>query len=104
MSKDLILAKLDHCEVLLLQCRSVGDAKKIADIAEAARVYAKRVNAGIGVTNKAMEYRLRAERRMGELFQEGTKNHGANGKKFTGTKMVPLKDTTPTTPCTWLAN
>lgn len=77
MSHDLILAKLDHCQKLLAECKTAEQAKRIAAVAEAARVYAKRVGAGLKVVNLATTYRLRAERRLGEILQQTEKARGA---------------------------
>ena len=65
---DKTLAKLDSCKRLLAECQTAQEAKHIADIAEAARIYAKRVGASIEVVNRAVEYKIRAERRLGEIL------------------------------------
>lgn len=92
---DLIIVKLNKCKALLAECHSPGDAKKIADLAEAARVYAKRVNAGIEVVNKAAEYKIRAERRLGEILQ-GTERNKGGRPEITGSTEELVIDELPT--------
>ena len=59
--------KLDRCVALLAECQTAEQAKRVADLSEAVRVYAKRAGAGKEVVNRAAEYKLRAERRLGEI-------------------------------------
>ena len=86
---DAVLAKLDKCRVYLAECTKAEEAKEIADVAEAARVYAKRKGAGIEVYNKASEYRLRAERKLGEILATTPKAEGGRPLK-TGSKTEPV--------------
>jgi hypothetical protein len=65
---NLVLARIDMARVALAEAKTLQDAKRIADIAEAARVYAKRVKAGTEAVNYAMELRLRAERLLGGML------------------------------------
>lgn len=62
------LAKLDQATRMLAEIRSVDDAKKLIDLAEAARVYAKQVGLGIEAQNHAAEIKIRAQRRAGEIL------------------------------------
>jgi len=65
---DLVLAKLDSAHRALAEAKTAQEAKRIADVAEAARVYAQRVGLGIEVINHAMHVRLLAERLLGEML------------------------------------
>lgn len=70
------LATLDRATQMLAEVRSVDDAKKIIDLAEAARVYAKQVKLGLEAQNHAAEIKIRAQRRAGEILREMEKSEG----------------------------
>lgn len=76
------------------------EAKQIADVAEAARVYLERTNASAETVNRATEIRLLAERQMGEFLQTMPKNEGAMGKRTSAyvsdTALDDVKDGRPT--------
>lgn len=55
---------------------SVQELKGVRDQAEAIRQYAKQRGASLAILNGAAEVKLRAERRMGELLQDGVKQGG----------------------------
>lgn len=55
---------------MLAACRTVDEAKKVRDLAEAARVYAREADLGQEAMNHAAEIKLRAERRAGEVLDE----------------------------------
>lgn len=55
---------------MLAECRTVDDAKKIRDLAEAARVYAREQELGVEAMNHAAEIRLRAERRCAQVLAD----------------------------------
>jgi len=65
---DKTLAIITDAERRLATCESPTDAADVADVAEAARVYAKRAGASVGVINKAVRIKLNAERKAGELL------------------------------------
>lgn len=73
---DLVLFKIDKARLLLAEAKTVQEAKQIADVAEAARVYAKRVEASIITVNHAAEIKIRAERLLGEMLAQTPKNRG----------------------------
>lgn len=76
---DTALAKLSAARALLTECRTVMEAKGVADAAEAARVYLERTNASVATVNQATEVRLLAERQMGVFLKTTPKNGGAKG-------------------------
>jgi hypothetical protein len=76
---DLVLAKIDGAARLLSEAKTVQEAKQIADVAEAARIYAKRVEASIVTVNYAAEIKIKAERLLGAMLQKTPKNTGAKG-------------------------
>lgn len=61
------LAKLNQAEKLLAETKNLSDLKQIHDIARAAEAYAQAHGLGITLENHAMEIRLLAARRIGEL-------------------------------------
>jgi hypothetical protein len=65
---DLALTKIDGAKQLLDQAKTVEDVKAVADMAEAARVYARRAKASIQVINRAVAIKLMAERKAGEML------------------------------------
>jgi hypothetical protein len=89
---DFVLAKIDKARQLLAEAKTVQEAKQIADVAEAARVYAKRVEASIITVNHAAEIKIRAERLLGEMLAQTPKNTGAKG---IGKSVLPLGKRTP---------
>lgn len=66
------LAKLESATRMLAEIKTVDDAKKIINLAEAARVYAREVELGLEAQNHAAEIKLRAQRRAGEILREMT--------------------------------
>jgi len=70
------LAKLDQATKMLAEIRNVDDAKKLINLAEAARVYAQQVKLGLEAQNHAAEIKLRAQRRAGEILDSMEKAQG----------------------------
>ena len=64
------LAKLSAATYALAEAKTLDDVKRIIDIAEAARTYAKAAKLGLEAANHAAEVKLRAERKAGELLQQ----------------------------------
>lgn len=52
------------------------EAKQVADVAEAARIYLKRTHASTEMVNQATEVRLLADRKLGEHLREMEMNPG----------------------------
>ena len=71
------LATLDRARLMLAEARTLPDLKKIRDIAEAAKAYARAEKMGIEAQNYAGEIVVEATRRMGELLLAAEKNSGA---------------------------
>ncbi len=67
---DQVLANISHADRLLTEARTVEDAISVADVAEAARIFAKRARMALPLQNKAAEIKLRAERRAGEMLRQ----------------------------------
>lgn len=96
MAQDLIVAKVDNARRLLAEARDATDAKKVADLAHAAEVYARRQRLSEEVIGYATAVKVDALTLMGEFLKAAPKNKGANGVAFTGSRMEPVKDDTPT--------
>lgn len=65
---DIVVSRLSAAELALSDATTPAAAADIADVAEAARIYAKRVNAALPVINKATALKLTAERKAGALL------------------------------------
>jgi N6-adenosine-specific RNA methylase IME4 len=81
-SSDIIISRLTQAEAALAVVGHPSDAADIADKAEAARIYAKRIGASLPVINKATTIKLQAERKAGELLA-GMELHGGDRSKVT---------------------
>jgi hypothetical protein len=84
------LAKLDRALLMLAEARTLPDLKKIRDIAEAAKAYARAQKIGIEVQNYAGEIVAEATRRMGEFLLTAEKNPGARRYPKGTAKQAPL--------------
>jgi hypothetical protein len=93
--QDRALIALDRAQSALGECRTVMEAKKLADAAEAARIYLERTHASEQTVARAAEIRTLAVSQMGEFLREMPKNQGALPGK-TGAKAEPVLDPTPT--------
>jgi len=68
------LMKLEQAERMLAEITTVEDAANLVDFAEAARVYAKQAKLGTSSINSATTIKLKAERRLADLVDEGQAN------------------------------
>jgi len=66
---------------MLSEIKTVDDAKKIINLAEAARVYAREVELGLEAQNHAAEIKLRAQRRAGEILIKMDRQNGGRPEK-----------------------
>jgi hypothetical protein len=73
---DKILTQLGTAHHALAAARSIGDFKKIADVAALAERYARRVKLSQETADFALEIRLRAERGLGEVLARTPKHKG----------------------------
>ena len=72
------LAKLSAATYALAEAKTQDDVKRIIDIAEAARTYARAAKLGLEAANHAAEVKLRAERKAGELLQQLERDKGGD--------------------------
>lgn len=70
------LAQLSAATTALAEARTLDDVKRIVDIAEAARTYARAAKLGLEAANYAAEIKLRAERKAGELLAQLERDKG----------------------------
>lgn len=78
---DTALAKLDKATQMLAEVKTIDEAKKIVNLAEAARVYAREAELGLEAQNHAAEIKLRAQRRAGELLERMYRQNGGRPEK-----------------------
>lgn len=76
---DPVLAKLEQACAALSQAKTIQAAKKIADMAAAAKVYARQQQLGQESIDFAHAVRIEALRRLGEILKAEPKNIGAKG-------------------------
>ena len=86
------LANLSAATTALAEARTLDDVKRILDIAEAARTYARAAKLGLDAANYATEIKLRAERKAGDLLAQLERGNGP-GRGHTAEKMS--QDVTP---------
>jgi hypothetical protein len=105
MSKDLIVVKVDKARALLAEARNATDAKKVADLAHAVEVYARRQKYADEAIADAYAIKIDARTLMGEFLQAAPKNKGTAGQlkgagpgrgKTGSTKKVPPVSGPPT--------
>jgi N6-adenosine-specific RNA methylase IME4 len=65
------LDKLSQAERMLAEVATVEDALNVVDFAEAARVFAQRAKLGTHAMNHATTVKVRAERRLADVVDEG---------------------------------
>src|SRR5262245_33858047 len=89
-------ANLDRACRPLAQVRNATDAKKVADLARVAEVYARKVQMSEEAIAHAVAIKVDATALMGEFLRATPKNKGANESVVTGSRRAPVRDTAPT--------
>ncbi|MFI5380654.1 MAG: hypothetical protein ACHRHE_15255 [Tepidisphaerales bacterium] len=69
MKTDLVLANINEAQRYLAKAQKAEDVQRVIALADAVRVYAKRIDASRETINSAAELRLRAERRRGDILE-----------------------------------
>lgn len=90
---DVVTARVDRARAELLLARDATDAKRVADMARAAEVYARRQRLAEDAIAYATAIKIDAMTLMGEFLKAAEKNTGAKG---IGTSAVPEENRTPT--------
>jgi len=80
-SKDLVLLKIDAAKAYLEKARTIQETKQVIALADAARIYGKRIHASVETMNYAAEIRLRAERRLGKILKVTPKATGGDAQR-----------------------
>ncbi len=73
------LARLETASRMLAEIKTVGDARKVIGLAEAARIYARKAHLGLEAENRAAEIKIWAEWMGGEILRD-MKDHGEREK------------------------
>jgi N6-adenosine-specific RNA methylase IME4 len=76
---DIITRQINTAHQALMLATTPTEAADIADKAEAARIYAKRVGAALPVINSATRLKLEAERKAGEILAGMEMHKGGQG-------------------------
>lgn len=84
MTKDFVVARLEPAIKLLRQVTDAPSAKRVADMAVAAQVYAKRQKLGDEAIASAHRIRVDAMTMLGEFLRRAPKDKGAIGKAGPG--------------------
>jgi DNA modification methylase/protein gp37 len=96
---DVIVARLDRAVALLAECQNAPAAKRIADVARAAKDLAQRQKLGKDAIAYANAVVVDAMTRMGEFLAAGPKNRGAEGNPGgRGARIVRLNGATAQPP------
>ena len=89
------LAKLTDAVRMLAEVKTVQDAEKLIGLAEAARVYAQQNKLGIVAENHAVEIKIRAARKAGEILDKLDLHKGKPKTKCTPPGTFSLPPTLP---------
>lgn len=92
---DLVVLQLDKANIALREAKTIQETKSIADVAQAAEIYAKRQKLGEEAVNYAYSIKIDALAKLGRMLKETERNQGALPGK-TGVKGEPVLDATPT--------
>jgi hypothetical protein len=94
---DIIVAKLDRARQMLAEASSAEEAKRVADVAHAAEVYALRQKLGEDAVNYAHAVKVDAQTLLGEFLEEG-RNKGVrlNGRDALGGPIMQPPNGAPT--------
>lgn len=74
MNNDQTIVKMEQANRLLAECKTVPEAKYYHDMAEAGRQFARMNHLGLEAVNNAAEFKLRTERRLGDLLKQMAEN------------------------------
>lgn len=86
MSADLLPAKFSEMTRTIERMTTTEDGLKALAMADAMAAYAKRIKASTTTMNAVVVFRMRAERKFGEIIDRMPKNQGAKGLKGGGTR------------------
>ena len=73
---DLMVVQLDRARTALAEAKTIGETKKIMDMAHAAQIYARRQQLGEEAMAYALAIKIEAMRKLGEILQGTPRNEG----------------------------
>ena len=82
--KDAVVMKLDNATRMLAEAKTIQQAKKIMDMADAAKVYARQQQLGQDATDYANSIKIEAMRRLGQLWKDAPKHPGTRVSPLLG--------------------
>jgi N6-adenosine-specific RNA methylase IME4 len=82
--KDAVIDRLSQASQILVEAKSMQEVKKIMDVADAARIYAKRQQLGDEAVSYANSIKIEAMRRLGKLWKNAPKNKGTQATSQLG--------------------
>ena len=77
---DLMVVQLDRARTALAEAKTIGETKKVMDMAHAAQIYARRQQLGEEAMAYALAIKIEAMRKLGEILQGNGIHRG--GSKF----------------------
>ena len=77
---DLMVVQLDRARTALAEAKTIGETKKVMDMAHAAQIYARRQQLGDEAMAYALAIKIEAMRKLGEILQGNGIHRG--GSKF----------------------
>jgi len=80
MPTDIVLGYINSSKRMLTKAKTEQEAKAVVAMAEAVQVYTKRVGATRETMNEAAEFRLDAEKHLGEIMEKTPKAKGTRGQ------------------------
>lgn len=89
---DVVLSRIDVARFALEKANTLQEIKQVSAIADAARLYAKRIGATTEVINHAGEIKLRAERKLGDFMKVADKAKAGRPIKI-GSRKEPISKT-----------
>ena len=81
---DAVIVRLDGASRMLAEAKTIQQAKKIMDMADAAKVYARQQKLGQEATDYANSIKIEAMRRLGQLWKEAPKHPGTRVSPLLG--------------------
>lgn len=86
------LARLEAAYVALEQASTLDEVRHLRDLGEAAQVYARAARLGIAAQNTAASFKVRAERKAGELLaqSDGLGEHGGDRRSSRSVRLEDL--------------
>ena len=98
MSTDLVIVRLDAARIALREAKTIQDKKKMMDVGDALKLFAKRQNASEEVKKDAHHFFMDTVRLFGEAMLAQPKAIGGQPyqEKSTGNLVLPVESRVPT--------